>query len=117
MSKQSHQHPPDSMDNEALPTCFFLVGINNHGELEFESSWGETPEDIKLFANLMVAVTNGGFDELIISQLRERCQADEADKKNFTLFHKTYKNSRNKVRSNSNGSPTELVVDPMNVEL
>ena len=116
MSTQSHQPLPDSTDDEAMPTCFFLVGINHQGELEFESAWGETPEDIKLFANLMVAITNGGFDELIISQIRERCQADEVDKKNFALFHKTYKNSRNKIRSN-NGNPTELVVDPMNVEL
>lgn len=116
MFTQSHQPPPDSTDDEPTPTCFFLVGINNQGELEFESSWGETPEEIRLFANLMVAITNGGFDELIISYLKERCQTDEIDKKNFALFHKTYKNSKNKIRSN-NGNPTELVVDPMSVEL
>ena len=116
MFKQSHPHPPDSTDNEPTSTCFFLVGINNQGELEFESSWGETVEDVKLFANLMVAITNGGFDEIIISHLREQCRKDDVEKKNFALFHKTYKNSRNKIR-NSSSEANELVVDPTSVEL
>ena len=116
MSNQSHQHLPESMENNNQMNCFFLIGVDSNGELEVQSSWGTTSQQIKIFANLLVAVTNGALNDIIIEGLKEDSISDATQKKNFNIFYKTYKNARNKVNSSQN-NPDDLVIDPTVVEL
>jgi hypothetical protein len=106
MSKSSQQEVLNS-SNDFSPSSFVIFCLDEDGNIAFQASWGETPEDIKKFALLLNKVNSGSFDKMIIEQLKEQSK-EQGDTKNFTIFSKAYK-ELNKSK--------DLVVDPINVEL
>ena len=95
-------------EEEFRPKSFIIFCLDDDGEIAFEASWGNTPEDIKNFATLLYQVNNGNFDNIIENQLKEQSKSEPNGSKNFSLFSKTYK---------SLSSPSMLVIDPMEVIL
>ena len=114
MQKSSEESPPMSMDDYK---CLFFICVNEDGDMEFEFNWGETHDEVKIFANLLVALTNQGLNDVIISHMKEVCSQDSELKKKFDIFYKTYKSCTNKVKKYSGGNNSQLVVDPTQVEL
>lgn len=115
MQKSSQESHPTSSDDQYK--CLFFICVNKDGDIEFEFNWGEKPEEIKIFANLLVALTNGGLSDVMIEHIKETCLADPGLKKRFDIFHKTYKNSTNKLNALPKEIANVLVVDPTQVEL
>jgi hypothetical protein len=99
--------------------CVFFICVNKEGDIEFEFNWGKSNQEIKIFANLIVALTNNGLNDIIIKNMKEACVSDPDLKKKFDIFHKTYKNSLSKIENyiDISDSGGDLVIDPTQVEI
>lgn len=116
MLKSSQESLQTSSDDTKFK-CLFFICVNDDGDIDFEFNWGNTFEEVKIFANLLVALTNKGLNEVIIQHMKETCAQDAELKKKFEVFYKTYKTSTNKIKGLPNGNNTEVVIDPTQVEL
>jgi hypothetical protein len=87
------------------PKSFIIFCLDEEGSVAFEASWGETDEDIKKFAALLIKINAGTFDKMIVDQLKLQSK-EQNNTKGFSVFNKAYKTSSK-----------DLVVDPTNVEL
>ncbi len=107
MSK-SHQATPPNPSDEFVPKSFIIFCLDEESNIAFEASWGESIEDVKKFAILLTKITNGEFNEMVLQQLKEQAKQIENGNKKFLALQKIIKDSQ---------MPSELVIDPANVEL
>jgi hypothetical protein len=109
MSKSYQQPPQDSLDESNFsPKSFIIFCLDETGNIAFEASWGDTAEDIKKFALLLHKINIGEFENMILDQLKIQEKEKGNSNKNYNTFNKAYKELK---------KPTDLVVDPTNVEL
>lgn len=108
MSNVSQATLDGSDESDFLPKSFIIFCLDEEGNVAFESSWGDTDSDIKKFAALLSKINSGTFEKMIIDQLKQQSKTQENGSKNYSIFNKTYKGLT---------KPSDLVVDPTNVEL
>lgn len=100
--------PQENSEEEFTPKSFIIFCLDDDGNVAFETSWGDTIEDIKKFANLLSKVNDGQFEKMILDQLKIQSKQKENGSKQHSAFSKSYKELQ---------KPTDLVIDPTNVEL
>jgi hypothetical protein len=107
MSK-SYQATPQNPSDEFVPKSFIIFCLDQENNIAFEASWGESIDDVKKFAVLLSKVTSGDFNNMMLEQLKEQAKGIENGNKKFLALQKIVKDSQ---------MPSELVIDPANVEL
>ena len=107
MSNVSVETQEDS-EEEFTPKSFIIFCLDDDGNVAFETSWGDTIEDIKKFAVLLSKVNDGQFEKMILEQLKIQSKEKVNGSKQYYAFNKSYKELQ---------KPTDLDIDPTNVEL
>ena len=107
MSKSYQATAPNPSD-EFVPKSFIIFCLDQESNIAFEASWGDSVEDVKKFGILLLKITSGEFNNMILEQLKEQAKDIENGNKKFLALQKVIKDAQ---------APSELVIDPANVEL
>ena len=108
MSNVSQVISEDLDDSQFSPKSFIIFCLDEEGNVAFEAAWGEKEADIKKFAHLLSKINSGHFEKMILDQLKQQSKTQDNGSKNHSIFNREYKQLT---------KPSNLVVDPTNVEL
>lgn len=105
---KSYQVPPQEPSDNFNPESFVIFCLDAEGNVAFEASWGNTIDDVKKFGALLSNITNGEFNSIILEQLKDQAKTLENGMKKFNVLQKII---------NASQKPSDLVIDPTEVEL
>lgn len=105
---KSYQVPAQEPSDNFSPESFVIFCLDAEGNVAFEASWGNSIEDVKKFGALLSNVTSGEFNAIILEQLKEQSKTLQNGMKKFNVLQKIINNSE---------KPSDLVIDPTEVEL
>jgi len=108
MSNASQVTSGDLDEQPFSPKSFIIFCLDEEGNVAFEAAWGDKDVDIKKFANLLNKINTGQFENMILDQLKQQSKTQQNGSKNHSIFNRAYKEL---------SKPSNLVVDPTNVEL
>lgn len=98
-----------SGDDSFDPKSFIIFCLDDNGDIGLDLSWGDSHADIKKFAQMISSCTSGKLNEAILEYVKLQSEKISNGQKKYTIFKKEF--------GAKNGSTSDLVVDPTDVEL
>lgn len=98
-----------SGDDSFNPKSFIIFCLDDNGDIGLDLSWGDSHADVKKFAQMINSCTSGKLNEAILEYVKLQSEKIPSGQKKYNIFKKEL--------NAKNGSTSDLVVDPTDVEL